>query len=243
MAFNWTCPNCGSHTTLQSPNFDSSIKDIFVGTATADEAIRFTHLVIKCPNPACHKFTISTSAAFFPKGENHNGYPRIPDNSKKIRDAGPGSFRFEPRVGQPMSIHVPASCSSDYEEACLILDISPKAAATLCRRALQGMIRDFWGISKPTLAGELRAIEAQCEPALYKALMSLKGIGNIGAHPERDINLIVDVEPDEVNELLELLRLLDAEWYVARAKRAERLSSIASIGAKKAALQDPNEGA
>ena len=31
----------------------------------------------------------------------------------------------------------------DYKEACLIKDKSPKAAATLARRCLQGMIRIF----------------------------------------------------------------------------------------------------
>lgn len=40
---------------------------------------------------------------------------------------------------------VPAAIRADYEEACLIVDLSPKASATLSRRALQGMIRDFWG--------------------------------------------------------------------------------------------------
>lgn len=239
MAYNWICPNCGTHTTLQVSNFKHANTDIVVSTATKTEAVRLTHTVIKCPNTKCARFTIDVDAGFFPFQEVSHYGKAIPDGSKAIRPIGPGSFRFEPRVGRPLSSLVPVSCKGDYEEACLIKDLSPKAAATLCRRALQGMIRDFWKISKSTLAAELKAIEGQCDPALYMALMSLKAIGNIGAHPERDIDLIVDVDSGEVEELLELLKMLDLEWYVARHARAQRLASIAAIGASKDAAKSP----
>lgn len=102
------------------------------------------------------------------------------------------------------------------------------------------MVRDYWGISKGRLADELKAIESKCDGDLYTALMSLKGIGNIGAHPERDINLVVDVAPGEVDELLELLRMLDAEWYVARESRKQRLATVAGIGEQKAQAKQAN---
>lgn len=239
MAFNWTCPRCGAHTTIQDSDYTFQSHNVVVGTAKDKEGIRISHSVIKCPSPKCGLFTVDVDADYYPVSKYQSGAKYIDANSKGIGPVGPGTFRFEPRVGRPLSVHVPESSRIDYEEACLILDLSPKAAATLCRRALQGMIRDFWKISKSTLAGELKAIEQQCEPALYQALMGLKGIGNIGAHPERDINLVVDVEPNEVSELLELLRLLDAEWYVAKAVRAGRLASITAISANKAAQQNP----
>ncbi|MBL0917369.1 MAG: DUF4145 domain-containing protein [Hydrogenophaga sp.] len=150
------------------------------------------------------------------------------------RPVGIGYSRFEPRVAVPLSAHVPRAPRDDYDEACLIKDLSPKAAATLCRRSLQGMIRDRWGISKERLADELKAVKDECDPDLYAAMMGLKGIGNIGAHPERDANLIVDVEEGEVDSLLELLRILDKEWYVARARRAESLSAVVALSAAKA---------
>jgi hypothetical protein len=147
-----------------------------------------------------------------------------------------GHFRFEPRVGAPLSPHAAKGVVEDYNEACLIKDLSPKAAATLCRRALQGMIRDFWGVSKSTLAEELKAIKGSCDAALFDAMMSLKAVGNIGAHPERDIGVIVDVEEGEVGSLLQLLQILDKEWYVARAKRAASLATVTALGAKSAAV-------
>jgi hypothetical protein len=119
---------------------------------------------------------------------------------------------------------------------CLIKDF-PKAAATLCRRALQGMVRDRWGVSKGRLADELKAIQSRCDDELFAAMMGLKAVGNIGAHPERDISVIVDVEEGEVDSLLGLIRILDKEWYVARAARAAGLAAVVALGVAKAAQQ------
>lgn len=240
MAFDWTCPNCGSHTTLQAPNYEFASHDYVVTTAKENEGIRTTTAVIKCPSPKCGKFTVDISASYYPLRKFDTGRQYIAENAKPLQAVGPGTFRFEPRVGQPLSPFVPGIVKQDYEEACLIRDLSPKAAATLCRRALQGMVRDYWGISKGRLADELKAIESKCDGDLYTALMSLKGIGNIGAHPERDINLVVDVAPGEVDELLELLRMLDAEWYVARESRKQRLATVAGIGEQKAQAKQTN---
>jgi hypothetical protein len=146
---------------------------------------------------------------------------------------GVGAFRFSPRVGRPLSNFVTPVAKADYEEACLIKDLSPKAAATLCRRALQGMIRDFWKVSKHHLSQELEAIKDKCDEDIYKAMISLKAIGNIGAHPERDINLVVDVDEGEVDSLLSLIQMLDKEWYVARETKAARLAMVVSIAEAK----------
>lgn len=237
MATDWTCPRCGSHTTLQQPNYRFASHDVVVQTASVNDGIRINYSVIKCPSPKCGLFTVDVAADYYAVREYQNGGKYIPDSGASLGKVGPGKFRFEPRVGRPLSKYVPDVVKQDYDEACMIRDISPKASATLCRRALQGMVRDFWVISKRTLAEELKEIEQRCDAELYGALMSFKGIGNIGAHPERDINLIVDVEPGEVDELLELLRILDAEWYVAREARKERLAGVIKLGNDKAAAK------
>ena len=158
--------------------------------------------------------------------------------SNNLKPFGIGYVRFESRVRAPLSIHVPKVVKEACEEAYLIKYLSPKAAATLCRRALQGMIRHFHGVSKPTLHEELGAIKSACDPELFDAMMGLKGIGNIGAHTEKDINLIVDVEEGEVETLLELLRILDKEWYVAKASRSCSLALVKALAATKAAAKN-----
>lgn len=55
--------------------------------------------------------------------------------------------------------YIPLALRTYYQEAYSILKLSPKAAATLARRCIQGIIRDFWGISKARLVDEINALE------------------------------------------------------------------------------------
>lgn len=53
-------------------------------------------------------------------------------------------FRISPRTAEkPCPEYIPEQIRQDYEEACLIAELSPKASATLSRRCIQSMIRDF----------------------------------------------------------------------------------------------------
>lgn len=239
MAFNWICGHCSGSVTITEQDYKSSYALVDLGTATKTERIRIIWDVKKCPNPECKKFSLEISAGFGSnvvrsnqsvfEGGFHGMIPGQP--------VGIGRFRFSPRVGAPLSPHVPPAVKDDHEEACVIKDLSPKAAATLCRRALQGMVRDFWTVQEKTLHEKLKKIESSCDHDLFRALMGIKSIGNIGAHPEKDINLIIDVEEGEVDALIEVLRILDGEWYVARAVRAERLSKVHALGASKIAAK------
>lgn len=125
--------------------------------------------------------------------------------------------------------YIPSFILDDYNEAYAILYLSPKASATLSRRCLQGMIRDFWGIVKSRLVDEINELQSTVSPSQWKAIDSLRSIGNIGAHMEKDVNIIVDIEPNEAEQLLKLIELLLDKWYVARHDEEELLKSIASI--------------
>ena len=61
----------------------------------------------------------------------------------------------------------------------------------------------------------------------------MRQIGNIGAHMQKDINLIIDVDPDEAQTLIELIETLFDEWYVEREKRKKRFAKIGAIAAAK----------
>ncbi len=124
---------------------------------------------------------------------------------------------------------LPKPIRDDYEEACLIRDLSPKASATLSRRALQGMVRDFWGIKKGRLIDEIDALKDTVDPITWKAIDAVRSIGNIGAHMEKDINVIVEVEPDEAKKLIQLIEILVDDWYVARHDREERLKAVIEL--------------
>lgn len=140
--------------------------------------------------------------------------------------------------------YIPQPLREDYLEACLIRDKSPKASATLARRCLQGMIRDFCKISRGTLGGEIEALRKRVSEGSapkgvteesVDAIDAVRSIGSIGAHMEKDINVIVDVDPGEAQALIELIELLFDEWYVAQHRRASKLARVNSIAAEKKA--------
>lgn len=133
--------------------------------------------------------------------------------------------------------YIPQQIREDYEEACAVLHLSPKSSATLARRCLQGMIRDFWGIAKGTLHNEITALKDRIQPDLWQAIDNLRQLGNIGAHMEKDTNLIVDIDPGEAEKLIKLIELLMEEWYINREKRNKLFGDILQINADKQAIR------
>lgn len=148
-------------------------------------------------------------------------------------------IRFQPKNSAKVyPEYIPKTIRTDYEEACSILDLSPKASATISRRCLQGMIRDFWNISgKRSLKDEIDAIEDRVDPDVKLVLDSLRQLGNIGAHPEKDINLIVDIEPGEAKTLITFIEYLMDEWYVKKQKTKEMMDTIKQINSDKQILR------
>ena len=51
-------------------------------------------------------------------------------------------------------------------------------------------------------------------------------MGNIGAHMEKDINVIVDVDPNEAKLLIGLIETLVDDWYVTRHERKSRMEKL-----------------
>lgn len=134
--------------------------------------------------------------------------------------------------------YIPAAIRQDHREACLIRDLSPKASATLSRRCLQGMIRDFHGVTnKKRLVDEIDAIKDKTDPLTWQAITALREIGNIGAHMEKDVQLIVDVDPNEAQALIGLNEMLFKEWYINREERKKSLQAIVDMGNTKQAAK------
>jgi hypothetical protein len=130
-------------------------------------------------------------------------------------------------------VYIPQAIRDDYREACEIVDLSPKASATLSRRCLQGILRDFWTVKPGRLFDEIAQIKDRVDPLTWDAIEAIRKIGNIGAHMESDINLIVDVDPDEAGLLIGLVETLLREWYIARNERRERMEAIITAATSK----------
>lgn len=230
MAFSWTCPYCGRHATVTDENREVICEHINAHNKDGDLLITMT--VTVCPNPACKEYAIS---ATLHKTQFHTTYLRWSPIGDPLL-----TWTLRPQSdAKVFPAYIPAPILEDYKEACAIVQLSPKASATLSRRCLQGMIRDFWGVSKPKLFDAIAEINGKVDPLTWDAIDVVRGIGNIGAHMEKDINLVIDVEPQEATLLIGLIELLLGDWYIGRHEREDKLKGIVDLGAAKAAAKKP----
>lgn len=219
----WTCPYCNQVATLQPANISGDFHQFDHGNKRGDLGIRtFVHV---CPNDKCREFTIW--AGLYKAV--HGGHAWKPVGDPIL------TWNLKPQsAAKPFPSYIPAPILQDYNEACLIAGLSPKASATLSRRCLQGIIRGFWGISKARLSDEINALEPMIDQTTWQAIDAVRSIGNIGAHMEKDIDLIVDVEPGEADLLIGLIEELLKEWYIRKHDRDEHMQKlIAAAAAKK----------
>lgn len=151
----------------------------------------------------------------------------------KGQDEGVSRHVFPVASYKQFPEYVPESIRNDYKEANLILSLSPKASATLSRRCLQGMIHDFWKINEGNLAKEINKLEGKIPPDQWKVIDGVRRLGNIGAHMENDINLIVEIDPNEAHKLIRLIELLIKNWYIDQHEQQQLFSDIIEMDAAK----------
>lgn len=229
MAFNWTCPHCNKPQTVTESRFSFATASVGLPDL-AEGSLAFERTAVGCSNPECRKLTLKIRI-----GADIAEMPGWNVNPKSILF----SEQIIPRgQARPQPEYIPAPLREDYYEACLIRDLSPKASATLSRRCLQGMIRDFCKISKSRLIDEISALklavadgtaDRAIAPETVEAIDHVRSLGNIGAHMEKDIDLIVSVDPGEAQVMIDLIELLFEEWYGARDVRTKRLAKIAEV--------------
>ena len=75
--------------------------------------------------------------------------------------------------------------ATDYEEAALVLDISPKASAALSRRCLQAVLREKCQATKQNLAQQIDDAIPKLPSYIAKNIDAIRNIGNFSAHPFR----------------------------------------------------------
>jgi len=123
---------------------------------------------------------------------------------------------------EPIPKETPPEIVKDYEEAAMVLGISPNASAALSRRCLQNIIReiiaqDIKDFEKGELYDEIsQVLDSKVIPNenLNKMLHKVRIVGNFGAHSIKSkyTGLIIDVELSEAEFNINVIgRLL--YWY------------------------------
>ena len=220
----YTCPFCGKEQALNDVSLKEDSTGFYdrYGQRIRDGYESETELQIcsiRCSNLDCRRITVLAMDFHM---------------QKRVCDIIPK------KVIRQFPDYIPQQIRNDYEEATCILNDSPKAAATLYRRCLQGMIRDFWGIAKNKLADAIKELNGKVSVAQWNAIDGLRKIGNIGAHMENDVNMIIDIDEGEAEKLGKLIELLMEKWYIARHDEEALLQNISAISAQK---QDERKGA
>src|SRR6266550_3107347 len=132
---NWTCPFCNRDATITV----HSIKEetIFLGIENSEGPKAVSSQFIVCPNEKCKKFTLTIELYDADDNDGHRW-----ETTRKLR-----TWTLIPSTrAKAFPPYIPKAIVDDYNEACNIRDLSPKASATLSRRSLQGAIRDFWQV-------------------------------------------------------------------------------------------------
>ena len=210
----YVCPFCGCKQTFEG-RFDkisaaNALVDALNGSYVSED-VRIDLYILRCINMQCLEATIIAWNVV--KKKQYDIFPHV-------------DCKHFPN-------YIPKQIVSDYEEGSAVLQESPKAAATLFRRCLQGMIRDFWGVKDETLNKEIAKLKDRVSPIQWKAMDGLRKIGNIGAHMEKDVNLIIDVEPEEAEKLKKLIELLLKQWYVDRHEEEQLCEEITKTAEEK----------
>lgn len=217
----WLCPFCNHLSTDEAIVKGSSKHEL---AKTYADTVRVELKSFLCPNPDCKQYVLEASTFKVI-------YSGMLTNFKPLEH-----WILRPQgMVKPFPTYIPLAILNDYKEACLIKDLSPKASATLSRRCLQGMIRDFWGVKEKNLFEEINAIKDEVPTEVWDAIDAIRQIGNIGAHMEKDINLIIDVNTDEADLLIQLIETLLKDWYIERDQRKQRTAAI--LGAAEAKKQ------
>ena len=131
---------------------------------------------------------------------------------------------------------VPEKFASDYREAALVVEDSPKASAALSRRCLQNLLREHAGIKKADLSKEINEVLASGRLPSYLAdsIDAIRNIGNFAAHPMKSTSTgeILEVEQGEAEWTLDVLDGLFDFYFVQpailQAKKAALNTKLAS---------------
>ena len=187
--FNWTCPYCNHAQTATEEQF-SRERDGIYNKESVLGPIGFIVESIRCANRKCRKLQLS----FHLCKMRVNQYGQYGSQSDIIQ-----SWRLLPESSaKPQPDYIPIPIVEDYVEACRIRDLSPKASATLSRRCLQGMIRDFCGITGNTLFAEIDALREAVSKGdgirhvnqdTVEAIDYVRKIGKYGAHKKKGCQL------------------------------------------------------
>ena len=216
------CPHCSEKLRFERASFVLKILggnvigslDSSAGTCEIHGAKEIVK-AIAAGCPSCGKPIVSISVSdgeLFPAEKSWLAYPRSP-----LRPV-PEEVRSEDRL-----------LAEDYEEASLLVTLSPKASAALSRRCLQTILsKKGKADPKAFLNKQIEEVSKSLPEYVSKDLLdAIRHFGNFGAHPMFSaIGEIVNVELGEAEWALRILDDLFDFYYVKPAESERRRKAL-----------------
>jgi Domain of unknown function (DUF4145) len=212
----WQCPFCGLKTVLPSDRIQETLASPPVECAQGPCTFRLVLMV--CPNHECR--AMSASMAVYAYEDDGRGLRRIASAPSQTWKVIPTSN------AKQFPDYVPEKIVKEYSDACAVLEINTHAAATLARRCLQAILRDFFAVKKNTLADEFEAVKEKLDAETWSAIDVVRKTGNVGKNMEKGVNLVFDADLGEAQLLIGLIEVLVEECYMARQARKQRLEGM-----------------
>ena len=128
----------------------------------------------------------------------------------------------------PVPKEVPGHIAQDYNEAALVIDLSPNASAALSRRCLQTVLIEAGQAKERDLAKQIDEVSEDLPGYLSDSLHAVRQIGNFAAHTQKSqiTGAILDVEAGEAEWNLDVLDELFDHFYVKPALQQMKKQSL-----------------
>jgi hypothetical protein len=215
----WKCRRCECHLELQEQHRS---RTTFQVDNPKPHLLKIAWTV--CPNLNCQEVTLVAKLCV---GNNKPGAEFA--HEKQINHW----VLLPERKAASFPDYIPKHLVKDYQEACAIKTVSPKASAMLARGCLHGIVRDVWKTKSSGLCDAINEIKDKITPEVWEALEALRKLGNIGAHSAAHSSEMAPVKRNEVELMLSLLELLFTDWYVAREEKHKSLEDLSKAAKQK----------
>jgi hypothetical protein len=215
---NWTCSYCNRPCTIT----ENDIRVLSGSTWISPEYGQYRSIttIIVCPNDKCRQRTISLRIV------------QLNNRAQEMHQLFAWQLLPESEA-KTFPDYIPEKLRQDYHEACLLKSKSPRASAVISRKCIQGILRDFCGVKGSNLADEVDSLKGKIDNTSWQAIDIARQFGSINYYMGQDVNIMIDVEPDEASLLIWLTETLFEEFYIARYEKDSKLEKLKSMAQNK----------
>jgi len=124
--------------------------------------------------------------------------------------------------------NIPEEIKKDLNKAYSIVDISPDAAATFVRRALQRCLTKYMNMnSNKNLKEQINAAKEKLHPEIFKNLNASRLYGNRGTHPDNnEFEEMIEVNLEEALFSINAVKATVEYWFITRPDQEKMINKI-----------------